>query len=482
MKTCALMWFRDDLRLRDNPAFAAAAASGLPLLCVYVDRTEGVWRRGGASRVALASALTHLERELARHGLSLHVLALPGETQLVDFARRESVAKLYCNRRYDRHARATDDQVRDELAQLGVGFETFRASVLREPSDVHQASGKPYLVYTPFLKVYERDLKLEPLVARPEGHLPNARDARAHETVEHHRGTWLPRLGWDAEMRERWVMSEDEAQRRLETFLDRHAASNPRRRDLPSDEDGTSRLSPYLALGVISPRQIFWHITGREDAIFSSTPGIYQYQKEIIWREFAYHLIYHFPHTDVQPLRENFARFPWEDNEIHFDAWSRGQTGYPIVDAAMRELWTTGYMHNRCRMIVASFLVKHLRLPWLRGARWFWDTLVDADLASNTLGWQWSAGCGADAAPYFRIFNPVLQGERFDARGDYVRRWVPELAGVGPKHIHQPWTAGENDLRAAGVRLGETYPFPIVDHRQERARALAAFKKISGTL
>jgi len=476
------MWFRDDLRLSDNPAFAAAAASGLPLLCVYVDRSEGPWRRGAASRVVLSSALEHLERELARHGLALLVLSLRNETELVDFAQRESVARLYCNSRYDRHARAVDDQVRDRLKTLGLRFETFRASVLREPHEVKQASGKPYQVYTPFLKVYERDLKLEPLVARPEGHFPNAREAQKHETVAHHRERWGTRLGWDREMRRRWVMGEDEAQRRLESFLDQHAANYLERRNLPADEEGTSRLSPYLALGVISARQIFWHITGREDAIFSSSPGIYQYQKEIIWREFAYHLIYHFPHTDTQPLRENFERFPWEDNEIHFEAWTRGQTGYPIVDAAMRELWATGYMHNRCRMIVASFLVKHLRLPWLRGAQWFWDTLVDADLASNTLGWQWSAGCGADAAPYFRIFNPVLQGEKFDTRGDYVRRWVPELAGLGPKYIHQPWAAPEAELLAAGLRLGETYPFPIVDHRQERARALAAFKKISGTL
>ena len=242
---------------------------------------------------------------------------------------------------------------------------------------------------------------------------------------------------------------------------------------------GTSRLSPHLHFGEIGPREI-WHAT-RRAALASGRHSSWrdsQFLTEIGWREFAYHLLFHFPKTPEEPLRANYARFPWRSDGAALRAWQRGATGYPIVDAGMRELWRTGWMHNRVRMIVGSFLVKDLLLPWTEGARWFWDTLVDADLASNTLGWQWVAGCGADAAPFFRIFNPTTQGTKFDPAGDYVRRWVPEIAALPNEWLHRPWDAPSEVLEAAGVTLGRSYPRPWVDHAVARKAALAALAQL----
>ena len=286
-----------------------------------------------------------------------------------------------------------------------------------------------------------------------------------------------PTIDWAGGMRSTWGPGEDGAQYELQRFLDTAVTGYSEHRDRP-DEVQTSRLSPYLHFGEISPRQV-WHAVrkhaGKHPAI---QRGAEAYLRQLGWREFAHHLLFHFPHTVDQSLRAEFADFPWRDNSVDLKAWQRGRTGYPLVDAGMRELWATGWMHNRVRMVAASFLVKHLLLPWQAGDRWFWDTLVDADLANNTLGWQWVAGCGADAAPYFRIFNPVSQGEKFDPNGNYVRRWVPELSRLPAEWIHKPWEAPTNVLAEAGVKLGMTYPEPIVDHHTARIRALAALAKL----
>src|SRR5262249_3711442 len=272
-----------------------------------------------------------------------------------------------------------------------------------------------------------------------------------------------PRIDWAAGIREAWRPGESGAAAHLRNFLKRGIKSYAEERDRP-DHEGASRLSPYLHFGEIGPRQI-WRAALPAEA----------YVRQIAWREFSSHLLFHFPETAKEPLRPEFRRFPWKFDVKSLKAWTRGRTGYPLVDAGMRELWHTGWMHNRVRMVVASFLVKHLLIPWQEGAAWFWDTLVDADLANNTMGWQWAAGCGADAAPYFRIFNPILQGEKFDPAGNYVRRWMPELARLPEKWIHKPWKAPEEVLRTAGIRLGEDYPRPVVNHEEARAQALKAF-------
>ena len=284
---------------------------------------------------------------------------------------------------------------------------------------------------------------------------------------------------WAGGLRKTWTPGEDGAQARLQSFLEEALLGYHDRRNLPGI-GGTSRLSPHLHFGEIGPRQIRQAVTARAFAATGSPMprGADVYLSEIAWREFAHHLLFHFPDLPVSPMRQEFAGFPWSGDAATLAAWRRGMTGYPIVDAGMSELWATGWMHNRVRMIVASFLVKDLLQSWLLGEAWFWDTLVDADLANNAASWQWVAGCGTDAAPYFRIFNPSLQGARFDPDGHYVRRWVPELAKLPNGVLHAPWNARPIDLKDAGVVLGKSYPMPVVDHRQARPRALAAFQRI----
>jgi deoxyribodipyrimidine photo-lyase len=286
----------------------------------------------------------------------------------------------------------------------------------------------------------------------------------------------LPKIPWDEGFYKQWDVSEKAAMARLEGFLDKRVQDYSEGRDRP-DMDGTSCLSPYLHWGQIGPRQIAHKLTERYDLC---AKGPHVYLKEIYWREFAYNVLYHFPRTPDTPLREEYAKFPWEHDDDTLKAWQKGRTGYPIVDAGMRQLWETGWMHNRVRMIVSSLLVKHLLHNWHEGAKWFWDTLVDADLASNTLGWQWSGGCGADAAPYFRVFNPIIQGKKFDPDGDYVRRYVPELKNLDTEFIHTPWEATKKVLTDAGITLGEHYPKPIIDHKEGRERALAALDQFKG--
>jgi deoxyribodipyrimidine photo-lyase len=281
----------------------------------------------------------------------------------------------------------------------------------------------------------------------------------------------LPAIPWDNQFYTQWTPGETAAQHALDQFIDNGLGQYKQERNRP-DKLGTSRLSPYLHFGELGIADVWHRIRQHVETNPSiSKPDVDTYLSELGWREFAQYLLWHFPHTLHHPLRETFARFPWQDNDNALKTWQQGQTGYPIVDAGMRQLWATGWMHNRVRMIVGSFLVKHLRLPWQAGAAWFWDTLVDADAAANTMGWQWSAGCGADAAPYFRVFNPVLQGEKFDPQGQYVRRWLPELRDVPTKTIHKPW---ESKL----ALLGKDYPLPMVDHATARADALAAFQTL----
>lgn len=352
---------------------------------------------------------------------------------------------------------------------------SVRSSTLFPPDKIITRQGTPYVVFTPFWQACLREPEPpEPMPAPPRIPAPD----RWPESLSLDALELTPRVDWAVGIRAAWHFGETAAQEQLERFLEARIAQYDQARDRP-EPCATSRLSPYLHFGEISPRRV-WH-TVREwiahSTCAAATACGHAFLRQLGWREFARYLLYHFPHTETGPLRNSFADLVWSSDTDCLRAWQRGQTGYPFIDAGMRELWTTGWMHNRVRMLVASFLVKDLLISWLEGARWFWDTLVDADLANNTLGWQWAAGCGADAVPYFRIFNPVTQGIKFDPAGAYVRRWVPELAGVPTTWIHRPWQAPRSQLDRAGVVLGKTYPAPIVEHALARERALSAYAR-----
>ena len=475
-----LVWFRSDFRLADNPALCAAVATRAPVLPIYLHAPgeEGPWQPGSASRWWLHHSLMQLRQSLAALGAELCVRA--SEDSLVGLqmlVRECGATRVVWNRRYEPAVRARDEIIKRALRAQGVETESYSSALLHEPWTIRTRSGGPYQVFTPFWR-HCKSLPdpPEPLPAPQALRAPKKRPVS--QTVESL--ALLPARDWPTGLAAAWKPGEGEALRRLERFTREALEDYTSRRDEPGSP-GTSRLSPHLRFGEIGPRQI-WHAVRRaalaQGRNFSWRDS--QFLAEVGWREFAHHLLYHFPHTPEQPLRADFARFPWRSSAALLCAWQRGATGYPIVDAGMRELWRTGWMHNRVRMITASFLVKDLLLPWTEGARWFWDTLVDADLASNTLGWQWVAGCGADAAPFFRVFNPVTQSTRFDRAAVYVRRWVPELAALPDRWIHEPWRAPATVLRTAGISLGVDYPTPLVEHEAARRAALQAFVSIRG--
>ena len=462
----AVVWFRRDLRLVDNPALAQALSTGRSVLLLFVqdEAGEGDWPDGGASRWWLHHALAALQADALGLGARLVVRRGPSLASLLEICRESGATEVYWNRRYEPAIVARDTEVKKGLLAAGVQGRSFNGSLLHSPLQVTSKAGTPFKVFTPFWKTL-REMPQRGVVAAPI-RLPGWSGKVASLSVEELE--LLPRIAWDAGFRAEWQPGEAGAAAALERFAREGAANYSAARDFPA-ERGVSRLSPYLHFGELSPTQI-WHRLAGE--------GFEPYRRQLAWREFAHHLLFHFPTTPTEPLRPEFAAFPWKRDGELLEAWRRGRTGFPIVDAGMRELWTTGWMHNRVRMIAASLLVKHLLQPWQEGAAWFWDTLVDADLANNTLGWQWVAGCGADAAPYFRIFNPIAQGERFDSTGAYTRRWVPELARLPDEWLFKPWEAPAVVLAKAGVRLGESYPLPVVSHEAGRQRALDAYKQL----
>jgi deoxyribodipyrimidine photo-lyase len=476
----AIVWFRQDLRLQDNPALHAAVARGGGIVPLYIldDAGEGRWPAGGASRWWLHHSLAALDAALRERGSRLIIARGDAATVLRTVVRDTGAAAVLWNRRYEPAAIARDAALKAELGARGLEVKSFNGALLHEPHTIANKQGRPFQVFTPYWRHCLTLPVAEPIAlgarALPAPAAWPASLALAELSL-------LPRLPWAAGLGAVWQPGEAGARARLRTFAAGAMDAYADARDRPA-QAGTSQLSAALHFGELSPRQVWAAVQARaqDSGVFPPSNGARVFLAEIGWREFAHHLLFHFPATPTVPLREEFAHFPWADDPDggKLRAWQRGRTGYPIVDAGMRQLWQTGWMHNRVRMVVASFLVKHLRLPWTHGAAWFWDTLVDADLAANTLGWQWSAGCGADAAPYFRIFAPVLQGVKFDGGGAYVRRWVPELARLPAEHIHAPWEAPMQVLADAGVRLGENYPHPIVDHATARAEALAALKKL----
>jgi deoxyribodipyrimidine photo-lyase len=464
----AIVWFRSDLRLADNPALAAAIATGLPLIPVFIwaPEEEAPWPPGSASQWWLHQSLTRLQNDLKKLGSTLIIRRGPTADTLFSIAAESNAQSVFWNRRYEPAIIARDSDLKVRIQEKGIIAESFNGSLLFEPWTIRNSAGKPFQVFTSFYKACLASTPpSEPIEAPSQ--LMSLKTYSKSVSVDEL--ALEPKIDWAGGIREGWNPGEEGAIAMLNAFARESLRPYADERNRP-DHVGTSRLSPHLHFGEISPRQI-WHT-------LSSLPKSDTYLRQLIWREFAFYLLYHYPSTPAHSFRPEFNHFPWYFDAKKLKAWTRGLTGYPLVDAGMRQLWHTGWMHNRVRMVTASFLVKHLLIAWQEGAAWFWDTLVDADLANNTMGWQWVAGCGCDPAPYFRIFNPVLQGEKFDPEGNYVRRWIPELVGMSAKYIHSPWAAPLSVLSEAGVKLGKTYPLPIVDHAKARAEALAAFAEL----
>ena len=464
-----LVWLRQDLRLSDNPALHAAAASQRPLIVCYVldDETPGQWRIGGASRWWLHQSLAALGADIEARGGALVLRSGDASEVIPKLVKDTRAGAIFWNRCYEPFAIARDQKLKEKFRASGVEAESYNASLLIEPWTIKTKTGGPFKVYTPFWRA-----SLQSGALRTPQSAPRALRFSEAPPKSDKLASWalLPvKPNWAKSFEPEWSPGEAGAKKALKMFVKKLGAY-PDARDVLA-APGTSRLSPHLHFGEISPAQIV-------AALEQGAPGADKFSAEIGWREFSYHLLYHWPTLPKANWRADFDAFPWRTDEGGYKAWTQGRTGYPVVDAAMRQLWQTGWMHNRARMVAASFLIKHLLIDWRRGEDWFWDTLVDADLANNAASWQWVAGSGADASPYFRIFNPVAQGERFDSDGAYVRRWLPELANLPNKYIHAPWTAPADVLAASNVVLGSTYPHPIVDHAEARARALAAFAQI----
>lgn len=485
-----IVWFRQDLRLSDNPALSEAAMAGTVLPVYILDDIHAAdWAMGGASRWWLHHSLTALDQSLQGR-----LLVLQGDAQLLlpALARHVNATQVMWNRCYEPWRVQRDKRIKELLQEQGTPARSFNASLLWEPWQVLKEDQTPYKVFTPYFRrgCMKAAPPALPLPAPSRLDLPDPQTLHSNLQAGDvaidlsmrfgDKGIaalqLLPQIRWDTGLQQRWSVGEKAAQRRLTHFLENGVRGYKEGRNYPA-KDNVSCLSPHLHFGEVSPRQV-WH-----EALAAGLSGGFEndldcFQSELGWREFSYALLYHNPALPRRPIQARFEHFPWHKKSALLNAWQRGETGIPLVDAGMRELWQTGYMHNRVRMVVGSFLVKNLLTHWHDGEDWFWDCLVDADLASNAASWQWIAGCGADAAPYFRVFNAVTQSEKFDAEGEYLRRYLPELARLPDKYIHAPFAAPDHVLRAAGVSLNANYPSAIVDLKESREQALTAFKQI----
>lgn len=471
--TPLILWFRKDLRLDDNHALHAACETGRPVIALFIREpsSAGTGPLGGAQTWWLHHSLLSLASSLEALDGSLNLASGDALDVLVGLIKSSGTDTVVWNRRYDPAGIAIDTRIKRELDQQGINAKSFSGQLLHEPSRLKTGGGTPYRVYTPFWRALEQSGEPPRPLDAPDA-MRFAPPLPSSEKL----ASWklLPtKPDWAKDFSQVWPAGETAAREKLSEFLGQSLEGYKTNRDFPAKQT-TSMLSPYLALGVISPARIWEETRG----LSVPAEDLVHFRKELAWREFSYHLLYHFPKLPYENWNDRFDGFGWTNDTNQFRAWTRGMTGYPIVDAGMRQLWQHGFMHNRVRMIAASFLIKDLMIDWRRGECWFRDTLVDADPASNAASWQWVAGCGADASPFFRIFNPVLQGEKFDRDGDYVREFVPELAGLDNKYIHKPFAAPQSILDKAGIQLGETYPKPIVDHAAARDRALKAYKAV----
>jgi deoxyribodipyrimidine photo-lyase len=485
-----IVWFRDDQRLADNPALEHAVATGHPLVCVYVHDPQPQKTRllGGAARWWLHESLHELDAALAALGGGLTILRGPEQQVIETFAAEIGAFKVCWNRRYSTAQRETDAAIKAALKRCAIAVLTFNGHLLREPWTVATRHAQPFQIFTAYWRAARHAYAPEPPRPGPKQinffPVPENTTARVNDLRSLMLQPATP--DWAGGLRQTWHGGEQAGQHQLQAFLADALNSYASARDIPALQ-ATSRLSPYLRFGNLSVRQVWYAALsaahgdsrcGDSHVAPLANAHLDKFLAELGWREFSYYLLYHHACLHEINFKRQFDAMPWRSDPEALRAWQRGMTGYPLVDAGMRELWHTGWMHNRVRMVAASFLVKHLLIDWREGEAWFWDTLVDANEANNPVNWQWVAGCGADAAPYFRIFNPVLQGQKFDPQGDYVRRWVPELVQLPSTAIHTPWLIPPAQLAAAAVRLGHDYPAPVVSHPQARLRALEALETL----
>lgn len=454
-----IVWFRQDLRLHDNPSLYYAAQNG-PILPLFIldDENFGIWKRGGASRLWLHHSLENLSKKLKEKGCDLLLLKGKANEIIPKLIEKTKARGIYWNRCYDPFSIKRDTQIKQCLKNV-CEVKTFNGSLLSEPREVVHKKGF-FKIFTPY---YKHIIDHYPF--RPPLPLPVFKGAKWPSLCENEALGLNPSHSWGEKIVKRWQIGEESAWNSLKNFTREKVNFYEGQRDYPFLKS-TSCLSPYLHFGEISPHNVWFFLDS-----LPLREKVTSFKRQLIWREFSYYLLFHFPELPTKPFNPLFNNFSWEPNPLFLSLWKKGKTGYPLVDAGTRELWNTGYMHNRVRMVVSSFLTKHLLIPWQEGAAWFWDTLVDADLANNSAGWQWVAGCGADAAPYFRIFNPILQSEKFDPEGEYIRRWIPELRGMPEKLIHTPWR-DETLLKKTG------YPTPMIDHNLARERALKVYQEM----
>lgn len=477
-KSPVICWFRSDLRLHDNAALTAAIETGQPVLPVYIldDQSPDIWKRGGASRWWLHHSLSALDAALQKAGLHPLILARGNAREaLPKIIQKTGASGVYWNRCYEPWAMQRDKEIKSGLKDDGIDVQSFAGYLLFEPWEIKNKSGQSYRVYTPFSKAcFEKAEALKPALDIPKIQHKH-KGAAAYQDLSLNDLGLIPKIKWYSGMQEIWHPGEAGALARFEDFLNDLIGDYKSARDFPAQE-GVSRLSPHLHFGEISPCYIWHAVRVQMDKKKSSknfATHALGWLRQLVWREFSYHLLYEAPDFPEKPWNKKFSAFPWHQDDEALKKWQKGQTGYPIIDAGMRQLWQTGWMHNRVRMIVGSFLVKNLLLHWRDGEDWFWDTLVDADLGNNAAGWQWIAGCGADAAPYFRVFNPVLQSKKFDPDGAYIRQYVPELKDLPDEYLHTPW-----DAPPMIRQMAKNYPPPMVDLAQSRDRALSAYSEM----
>jgi deoxyribodipyrimidine photo-lyase len=473
-KHSALVWLRRTLRLEDNPVLQAALSGNSLIVPVFIHDPDssGPWAEGAASKWWLHHSLKSFSKALDGKGSRLILRKGNPADVLGALVKEIGATEIYADRCYEPELLDAETDIENAL---DVQIRFLNSNLLYEPGSIYTKQNSPYKVFTPFWRTCLATGEPNEPSSSP-GKLPGPKTWPSSDSLDSF--GLEPDIDWAGGLREKWTPGRQGALANLDRFLD-VVRRYPEDRDRP-DLEGTSLLAPHLHFGEISSREI-WHairLHSEHSHLEGFHKGAESFLRQLGWREFAHHLLFHFPDTSDHPLRPEFADYPWRRNQKALKAWQKGRTGYPIVDAGMRELWGSGWMHNRVRMIAASFLVKDLLIPWQEGARWFWDTLVDADLANNSLGWQWVAGSGADAAPYFRIFNPITQGQKFDPSACYIRKWVPELAALPDKWIHKPWMAPEHVLETAGIRMDRDYPQPIVDHADARDRALEGYTEM----